>query len=215
MKLFLDTANLEEIKSAASWGVVDGVTTNPTLIAREGRDFKETIQEIARWIDGPISAETVSLDAEGMINEGHELASWHQNVHVKVPATVEGIKAAKALSEAGIRTNVTLVFSINQILLAAKAGATFISPFVGRLDDVGEPGLDLIAQGVELIENYRFSSQILVASVRSPRMVADAALLGAHIATLPFKILEQMYQHPLTDTGVKKFLADWAAAQKK
>ncbi len=214
MKLFLDTANLEEIRTAASWGVVDGVTTNPSLIAKEGRDFKSTIQEICGYIDGPISAETISLDAEGMINEGHELATWHANIHVKVPATVEGIKAAKALSEAGIKTNVTLVFSLNQVLLAAKAGATFISPFVGRLDDAGEEGMNLIAEAVELIENYRFSSQILVASVRSPRMVADAALLGAHIATVPYKILEQMYQHPLTDVGIKKFLADWQAAKK-
>lgn len=214
MKIFLDTANLDEIRTAASWGIVDGVTTNPSLIAKEGRDFKETIKEICGYVDGPISAETISLDAEGMINEGHEFATWHNNIHVKVPATVEGIKAAKALSEAGIRTNVTLVFSINQVLLAAKAGATFISPFVGRLDDVGEDGMNLISEAVDLIRAYRYSSQILVASVRSPRMVSQAALMGAHIATVPFKILEQMYQHPLTDAGIKKFLTDWQSIKK-
>lgn len=214
MKLFLDTANLEEIRTAASWGIVDGVTTNPSLIAKEGRDFKETILEICGYIDGPVSAETISQDAEGMINEGHEFASWHANIHVKIPATIEGIKAAKALTDAGIKTNVTLVFSLNQVLLAAKAGATFISPFVGRLDDVGEQGMNLISEAMEVIEEYRYSSQILVASVRTARMVADAALLGAHIATVPYKILEQMYQHPLTDAGLKKFLSDWQAAKK-
>lgn len=214
MKLFLDTANLEEIKTAASWGVIDGITTNPTLIAKEGRDFKQTIQEICSYVDGPVSAETISQDAPGMISEGREFATWHPNVHVKVPATVEGIKAAKALSEMGIKTNVTLVFSINQVLLAAKAGATLISPFIGRLDDIGERGMDLVAKAVELIANYRFGSQILVASVRSPETVAEAALHGAHIATIPFKVLEQLYLHPLTDAGLKKFLADWATLKK-
>lgn len=214
MKLFLDTANLEEIKTAASWGVIDGITTNPTLIAKEGRDFKQTIQEICSYVDGPVSAETISQDAQGMINEGREFATWHNNIHVKVPATIEGIKATKALSEAGIKTNVTLVFSLNQVLLAAKAGATFISPFIGRLDDIGDQGMNLISEAMEVIEAYRYSSQILVASVRTARMVADAALLGAHIATVPYKILEQMYQHPLTDSGLKKFLADWGAYHK-
>jgi transaldolase len=214
MKLFLDTANLEEIKTAASWGIVDGVTTNPTLIAKEGRDFKQTIQEICSYVDGPVSAETISQDAQGMINEGREFATWHPNVHVKVPATIEGIKAAKAFGEMGIKTNVTLVFSINQVLLAAKAGATLISPFIGRLDDIGERGMDLVAKAVELIANYRFGSQILVASVRSPETVAEAALHGAHISTIPFKVLEQLYVHPLTDAGLKKFLADWATLKK-
>lgn len=214
MKLFLDTANLEEIKTAASWGVIDGITTNPTLIAKEGRDFKQTIQEICSYVDGPVSAETISQDAQGMINEGREFATWHPNVHVKVPATIEGIKAAKAFGEMGIKTNVTLVFSINQVLLAAKAGATLISPFIGRLDDIGERGMDLVAKAVELIANYRFGSQILVASVRSPETVAEAALHGAHISTIPFKVLEQLYVHPLTDAGLKKFLADWATLKK-
>ncbi len=212
MKLFLDTANLDEIKTAATWGIVDGVTTNPTLIAREGKDFKATIQEICSYIDGPISAETVSPDAEGMIREGREFAAWHKNVHVKVPATVEGIKAAKKLSELGIKTNVTLVFSVNQVLLAAKAGATLISPFVGRLDDAGENGLDLVAAALDVLDNYGFESELLVASVRSPATVAKAAALGADIATVPFKVLEQMYQHPLTDAGIKKFMDDWKKA---
>ena len=214
MKIFLDTANLDEIRTAARWGIVDGVTTNPSLIAKEGSSFKEIILEICSYIDGPISAETTKLDAEGMIEEGREFAQWHANIHVKIPATIEGIKAAKVLSSEGIKTNVTLVFSLNQVLLAAKAGATFISPFVGRLDDVGEDGATLISDAVQVIERYRFSSDILVASVRSPNMVARAALCGAHIATIPFKVLESMYQHPLTDAGLKKFLADWQSMPK-
>ncbi len=209
MKLFIDTANLDEIKTAASWGIIDGVTTNPTLIAKEGRDFKKTILEICKMVDGPISAETVSPDVAGMIKEGKEFATWHKNIHVKVPCTAEGIKAVVAFKKLKIKTNVTLVFSANQVLLAAKAGATLISPFVGRLIDAGEDGMHMIAEAVQIIENYGFDSQILVASVRDPRMVTDAALLGAHIATVPFKVLEQLFKHPLTDVGIKKFLADW------
>ncbi len=215
MKLFIDTANLEEIKTAASWGILDGVTTNPTLIAKEGRDFKKTILEITKMVDGPISAETVSEDAAGMIKEGKEFAKWHKNIHVKVPCTAEGIKAVVAFKKLKIKTNVTLVFSANQVLLAAKAGATLISPFVGRLVDAGEDGMQMIAESVQIIENYGFESQILVASVRDPRMVTDAALLGAHIATVPFKILEQVFKHQLTEAGIKKFLQDWATVKNK
>ena len=214
MKLFIDTANLEEIKTAASWGVIDGVTTNPSLIAKEGKDFKSVVQEICSIVDGPISAETVSLDAAGMVKEGKEFAKWHKNIHVKVPATSEGIKAVVKFKKLGIKTNVTLVFSANQVLLAAKAGATLISPFVGRLVDAGENGMDMIAESVQIIENYNFSSQILVASVRDTRMVTDAAVLGAHIATVPFKVLEACFKHPLTDKGIEKFLQDWEKAKK-
>lgn len=214
MKLFIDTANLEEIKTAASWGIIDGVTTNPTLIAKEGKDFKSVVQEICSIVDGPISAEAVSLDAAGMVKEGKEFAKWHKNIHVKVPCTAEGIKAVVEFSKLGIKTNVTLVFSANQVLLAAKAGATLISPFVGRLVDAGENGMDMIAESVQIIENYNFSSQILVASVRDTRMVTDAAVIGAHIATVPFKVLEACFKHPLTDKGIEKFLQDWEKAKK-
>lgn len=209
MQLFIDSANLEEIKTAASWGILNGATTNPSLIAKEGKDFKKTILEICKLIKGPVSAETVSLDAAGMVKEGKEFAGWHKNIYVKVPCTIEGIKAVQAFKKLKIRTNVTLVFSPNQVLLAAKAGADLISPFVGRLDDAGEDGMEMIAKSIAIIENYNFTSRILVASVRSPLMVERAAILGAHIATVPFKILEQMYQHPLTDSGIKKFLEDW------
>lgn len=214
MKLFIDSAVLEEIKTAASWGVIDGVTTNPTLIMRAGMDFKKTILEICKIVNGPISVETVSPDALGMVAEGKDFAKWHKNVYVKVPATVEGIKACRALTKLGIKVNVTLVFSANQALLAAKAGAALISPFVGRLVDAGEDGMAMIAEAVKIIKNYNFASQILVASVRDTKMVTDAALLGAHIATCPFKVLEAMFKHPLTDKGIEMFLADWAKAKK-
>lgn len=209
MKLFIDTANLDEIRAAAEWGVIDGVTTNPTLIAREGRDFKKTILEICDIVDGPVSAETVSPDAEGMVKEGKEFASWHENVHVKVPCTSEGIRAVSMLSHLNIRTNVTLVFTPNQVMLAAKAGATLISPFVGRLVDQGEDGMKMIAESMQIIDNYDFKAQLLVASVRDTKTVQDAAILGAHIATVPFKILKELFNHPLTDAGIQKFLADW------
>lgn len=210
MKFFLDTANLDEIREAASWGQVDGVTTNPSLIAKEGRDFRKVIEEICTIVDGPISAEAVSLDAEGMIREGRGFAQWHPNVIVKLPMTIEGLKACKALTADGIKTNVTLIFSANQALLAARAGATYVSPFVGRLDDEGQDGMGLIAEIVEVFQNYDFDTQILVASVRHPMHVTEAAKLGADVATMPFKILKQLYHHPLTDVGIAKFMEDWA-----
>jgi transaldolase len=214
MQLFIDSANLEEVKIAAGWGIIDGATTNPSLIAKEGKDFKKTILEICKLVKGPVSAETVSLDAPGMIKEGKEFANWHKNIYVKVPCTIEGIKAVQQFKKLGIKTNVTLIFSPNQVLLAAKAGASLISPFVGRIDDAGEDGMEMIAKSLSIIENYKFTSKILVASVRSPLMVERAAVLGAHIATLPFKILEQLSQHPLTDVGLKKFLEDWKGYKK-
>ena len=214
MKLFIDSAKLDEIKIAASWGILDGVTTNPSLILQGGGDFKKTILEITKIVDGPISAETVSPDAAGMVKEGKEFAKWHKNIHVKVPCTSEGIQAVKEFRKLGIKTNVTLVFSANQVLLAAKVGATLISPFVGRLVDAGENGMEMIAEVMQIIKNYNFTSELLVASVRDPGMVTQAAKLGAHIATCPFKVLEAMFKHPLTDKGIEKFLADWAKAKK-
>ncbi len=224
MKLFIDSAKLDEIKTAASWGVIDGVTTNPTLImkaglpgvasAKTGGDFKETILEICKIVNGPISAEAVSVDAEGMIAEGKEFAKWHKNVHVKVPCTSEGIKAVTEFTKLGIKTNVTLVFSPAQVLLAAKAGATLISPFVGRLDDINEDGMKMVADALAIIENYNFEPQLLVASVRTPAHVEKAAVLGAHIATVPFKVLEQLFKHPLTDKGIEMFLKDWEMVKK-
>lgn len=209
MKFFLDTANLDEIREAASWGQIDGVTTNPSLIAKEGRDFKQVIHEICSLVDGPISAEVISLEAEGMVREGREFAKWHPNVVIKVPMTIEGLKAVKVFAAEGIKTNVTLVFSANQALLAARAGATYLSPFVGRLDDEGQDGMGLISEIVEVFTNYDFDTQILVASVRHPMHVTQAAKLGADVVTMPYKILKQMYHHPLTDVGIEKFLKDW------
>jgi len=209
MKFFIDTANIEEIKTAHAWGVVDGVTTNPSLIAKEGRDFKQVVLEICDIVDGPVSAEVISLKAEEMVTEAKELVTWHKNVVIKIPCTPDGLKAVKQLTGLGVKTNVTLVFSANQVLLAAKAGATYISPFVGRLDDAGEDGLQMIANSLAIIENYNFTSQILVASIRSPLTVQKAAILGAHVATIPFKVLQQMFKHPLTDVGIKTFLTDW------
>lgn len=210
MKFFIDTANVDEIKIAHSWGLVDGVTTNPSLIAREGRNFKQVVLEICDIVDGPISAEVISLEADKMIEEALELAAWHKNIVIKIPCTPDGLIAVKKLSQQNIKTNVTLVFSTSQVLLAAKAGATYISPFVGRLDDSGENGMQMIPESVAIIENYNFSSQILVASIRTTQMVQQAAVIGAHVATIPFKIMQQMFQHPLTDAGIEKFLADWA-----
>ncbi|MDO8626458.1 MAG: fructose-6-phosphate aldolase [Candidatus Magasanikbacteria bacterium] len=214
MKLFIDSAVINEIKTAVSWGMVDGVTTNPTLIMRAGKDFKTTILEICKMVSGPVSAETISPDAEGMIREGREFAKWHKNVYVKVPCTSEGLKACHELTKLGIKVNVTLVFSANQVLLAAKAGAALISPFVGRLVDAGEDGMKMIQEAMAIINNYHFAARLLVASVRDTRMVTDAAILGAHIATVPFKVLEAMYRHPLTDKGIQTFLEDWAKAKK-
>lgn len=213
MQIFLDSANIKEIREAASWGILSGVTTNPTLIAKEkGADFQSTIQEIATLVDGPISAETVSLDAEGMVREGHEYAQWHPNVIIKVPSTTEGLKAVYRLAKDGIRTNVTLCFNTSQALFAARAGAFVISPFVGRVDDTGVDGMQLIR---EIAQVYRadpdITTMILSASIRHPRHIVESALAGADIATCPFKVLEQSMKHPLTDSGIERFLADWKA----
>lgn len=209
MKIFLDTANVDHIREANALGIVDGVTTNPSLIAKEGRDFRQVVEEICSIVDGPISAEAVSLDAEGMVAEAESLSRIHKNIVVKIPMTAEGLKAVKVLSRKKIKTNVTLVFSSSQALLAAKAGATYVSPFVGRLDDISHDGMDLIEQIVTIYENYGFPTEIIVASVRNPLHVIQAALMGAHIATVPYNVLLQLVQHPLTDIGIQKFLVDW------
>ena len=209
MKFFLDTANLEELKKGASWGIVDGVTTNPSLIAKEGRPLEEHIREICQIVDGDVSAEVVSTDAESMIKEGRELSYIHRNVVVKCPLTRDGIKATSALAKEGIRVNVTLCFTAGQALLAAKAGAYIISPFVGRLDDIGYSGMDLIRSITQIYKNYGFATQVLAASLRSPTHVIDSALAGAHIGTMPFKVLDMLFNHPLTDKGLDQFLKDW------
>lgn len=213
MKFFIDTANVEEIKKANDMGVICGVTTNPSLIAKEGRDFNEVIKEIASIVDGPISGEVkaTTLDAEGMIKEGREIAAIHPNMIVKIPMTVEGLKAVKVLASEGIKTNVTLIFSANQALLAARAGATYVSPFLGRLDDISQPGIDLIDAIVQIFQNYGLSTEIIAASIRNPIHVTDCALAGADIATVPYKVIEQMTKHPLTDQGIEKFQADYKA----
>ena len=215
MKFFIDTANINEIKEAASYGLLDGVTTNPSLVAREGRNFRELLDEILKIVDGPISAEVVSTDYAGIMKEAHELASIHKNIVVKVPLIKEGIKAVKSLSDEGINTNVTLCFSPSQALLAAKAGATYISPFVGRLDDISHDGMGLIQQIVQIYENYDFETQVLVASIRHPLHLVDAALMGAHVATMPFDVIEKLFKHPLTDLGLEKFLSDWKKSNEK
>lgn len=209
MKLFIDTANVDEIREAASWGILDGVTTNPSLVAKTGRDFQQVIEEICGIVDGPINAEVISTNAAGMIEEGRRLSRLHANVFVKVPMTAEGLKACRALSEESIRVNVTLVFSAAQALLAAKAGASFISPFVGRLDDAGHDGMEVIDQIVHILSNYTYRAEVLVASVRNPLHVIRSAEMGAHIATCPFAVLQQLIRHPLTDIGLERFLADW------
>jgi len=209
MKFFLDTANLEEIRQAASMGLIDGVTTNPSLIAKEKGDFRDLLKQICAAVPGPISAEVVALDAAGMLKEGRELAKIADNITVKVPVTLEGLKAVRAFSSEGIKTNVTLIFSPLQALMAAKAGATFVSPFVGRLDDVGASGMEVVSQIVEIYENYGFTTEVLVASIRHPMHVVEAALMGADVATMPWKVLQQLIQHPLTDIGIQRFLDDW------
>lgn len=214
MKFFIDTADVKEIRAANEMGCVDGVTTNPSLIAKTGRPFEETIKEICSIVDGPISAEVVGLTAPEMLSEARVLAKIHKNIVVKIPMTVEGMKAVKTLTAEGIRTNVTLCFSANQALLAAKAGATYISPFVGRLDDISEIGMELIRDIVTIYKNYGFTTQVLVASVRNPIHVLEAAKLGAHVATVPFAVINQLASHPLTDAGIKKFLADWEKVPK-
>ena len=209
MKFFIDTANIDEIKEAHSMGMVDGVTTNPSLIAKEGRDFEEIIKQICDIVDGPISAEVISLDTDGMVKEARHLAKIHKNIVVKIPMTVDGLKATRKLSVDGIKTNVTLVFSPLQALMAAKAGATYVSPFIGRLDDLSQEGLLLVEQIVEIYSNYAFDTEIIVASIRSPVHVLESALMGADIATIPFKVLGKLAAHPLTDKGIKAFLDDW------
>ncbi len=214
MKFFIDTANIDEIKEAHRMGMVDGVTTNPSLIAKEGRDFEEIIKEICQLVDGPISAEVVSVDTQGMIKEARDLAKIHDNIVVKIPMTVDGLKATRQLSEEGIKTNVTLVFSPLQALMAAKAGATYVSPFIGRLDDLSQEGLLLVEQMVEIYSNYAFDTEIIVASVRNPLHVLESALMGADIATIPFSVLGKLAAHPMTDKGLKAFLDDWEKTKK-
>ncbi|GAW93791.1 fructose-6-phosphate aldolase [Calderihabitans maritimus] len=215
MRLFIDTANVEEIREAFELGIISGVTTNPTLVAREGRNFQELVREIASIVDGPISAEAVSLEAGTMVKEAEELAGIHPNVVVKIPMTAEGLKAVKLLKEKGIRTNVTLIFSANQALLAARAGATYVSPFIGRLDDVGHDGLQVIADTVQIFAQHGIDTEIIAASIRHPMHVTEAAKLGADIATVPYKVLMQMIKHPLTDVGIERFLADWEKVKNK
>ncbi|MHB1845556.1 MAG: fructose-6-phosphate aldolase [Deltaproteobacteria bacterium] len=215
MKFFIDTADIDEIKRAHAMGMVDGVTTNPSLVARTGRPFRELLNDILAVVEGPVNAEVVSLEAEAMIREGRDLAKIHDNIVVKIPMTMDGLRAVRALTADGIRTNVTLIFSPTQALLAAKAGASYVSPFVGRLDDVAEDGMELVSQILEIYENYDYDTQTLVASVRHPIHVLTAARLGADVATLPFNVIEQLARHPLTDSGLKKFLADWEKVPKK
>jgi transaldolase len=216
MKFFIDTANPGEIRKAYDMGVIDGVTTNPTLISKENRDFSSLIEEIRGIIQGlPISLEVISLKAEGMIEEARTLAKLGDNVVVKIPMTAEGLRAIKVLVAEGIKTNTTLVFSPTQALLAAKAGTTYVSPFIGRLDDISQTGMDLIEQIVTIFDNYGFDSEVIVSSVRNPIHVLEAALIGAHVATIPYKVIEQLVQHPLTDIGIERFLADWKKVPKK
>ncbi len=214
MKFFIDTANVDAIRKAHERGMVDGVTTNPSLVAKEGRDFREVIDEIASFVKGPISLEVVSEDAEGMLKEARELNGWIENAAIKIPLTWEGLKATKICAEEGIKTNVTLCFSANQALLAAKAGASFVSPFIGRLDDIGHTGMQLISDIADIYSNYGYATEIIVASIRHPLHVFEAAQLGADIATIPPSVLDKMVNHPLTDIGIKKFLADWEKVPK-
>ena len=214
MKLFIDTANVEEIRKANDMGVICGVTTNPSLIAKEGRIFEDVVREITDIVDGPISAEVISLDSEGMIKEAIELAKIHKNIIIKLPMTAEGLKAVKVLNKEKIKTNVTLVFSAGQALLAAKAGATYVSPFVGRLDDIGNDGMNIIKEIVEIFRNYEIDTEIIAASIRHPMHVIEAARLGCHIATIPYKVIMQLTKHPLTDKGIDQFLKDWDTVPK-
>ncbi len=215
MKFFIDTANIDEIKEAASLGVLDGVTTNPSLVAKEGKDFRELLDEIIKIVDGPISAEVIATDYEGMLKEARELAAIHKNIVVKIPLIKEGLKAVKTLSGEGINTNVTLCFSASQALLAAKAGATYISPFVGRLDDISTSGMELISQIVQIYSNYNYQTEVLVASIRHPLHLVEAALMGADVCTIPFAVINKLFNHPLTDIGIDKFLSDWKKLDNK
>jgi transaldolase len=214
MKIFIDTANIDEIKKANDWGVIDGVTTNPTLVAKESRGFDEVVREIISIVDGPISLEVIGLQSDEMINEAIEMSGWSQNVVIKIPMTPEGLKAVKILNAKKIRTNVTLVFSANQAILAAKAGATYVSPFIGRLDDIGHDGMQVVRDMVTIFGAYNFKTEIIVASVRHPLHVIEAAKAGAHVVTIPFNVIEKMFSHPLTDAGLAKFLSDWKKVPK-
>jgi transaldolase len=214
MKFFIDTANIDEIKKAYALGMVDGVTTNPSLIAKENRPFEELLREICELVDGPVNGEVVSLEAEGMVEEGRKLAAFHPNIVVKIPMTTEGLKAVKILSAENIRTNVTLIFSSTQALMAAKAGASYVSPFVGRLDDISQSGMELVSDIMNIYGNYGYETEVIVASIRNPIHVVEAALIGADIATIPFKVIAQLAKHPLTDIGMEKFLADWEKRAK-
>ena len=215
MKFFIDTANINEIKEAASLGILDGVTTNPSLVSKEGKDFRKLLDEILAIVDGPVSAEVISTEYNGIIKEAHELAKIHKNIVIKVPLIKEGLKAVKTLSDEGIKTNVTLCFSPSQALLAAKAGATYISPFVGRLDDISHSGMELISQIVQIYRNYDYPTQVLVASIRHPLHLVDAALMGADVCTMPFSVINRLFGHPLTDLGLEKFLSDWKKMEPK
>jgi len=215
MKLFIDTANVAHIKEANALGVICGVTTNPSLIAKEGRDFVEVVKEITTIVDGPISAEVIDLKHEGMVAEARELAKLHKNIIIKIPMTLEGLKATKILTAEGIKTNVTLIFNSTQALLAARAGATYVSPFLGRLDDIGMNGMNLIEEIVDIFDRHGIETEIIAASIRNPIHVIEAARIGAHIATVPFNVIEQMSKHPLTDAGIERFLKDWESVPKK
>ncbi|MFZ1518444.1 MAG: fructose-6-phosphate aldolase [Ignavibacteriaceae bacterium] len=215
MKFFIDTANINEIKEAAALGILDGVTTNPSLVAKEGKDFRKLLDEILAVVNGPVSAEVISTDYDGILKEAHELAKIHDNIVIKVPLIKEGLKAVRTLSLENIKTNVTLCFSPSQALLAAKAGATYISPFVGRLDDISHDGMDLISQIVQIYKNYDYKTQVLVASIRHPLHLVDAALMGADVCTMPFSVIDKLFNHPLTDLGLEKFLSDWQKTQNK
>lgn len=214
MKIFIDTAKISEIKEAAALGILDGVTTNPSLVAKEGKDFLILLNEILTLVDGPVSAEVISTDYEGILKEGREYSKLHKNIVVKVPLIKEGLKAVKTFSDEGIKTNVTLCFSASQAVLAAKAGATYISPFVGRLDDISENGMGLIEQIVDIYNNYYFKTEVLVASIRHPLHFVDACLIGADVCTMPFDVINKLYNHPLTDIGLEKFLSDWKKTAK-
>ncbi|MGZ6029090.1 MAG: fructose-6-phosphate aldolase [Myxococcaceae bacterium] len=213
MKLFIDTANVAEINEAASWGILDGVTTNPSLVSREGRAYHELVAEICRIVPGPVSAEVIATDADGMEREGRELAAIAENVVVKLPITTDGVKVCARFTEEGIATNLTLCFSPAQALLVAKAGATYVSPFVGRIDDVGQDGMQLVREIVQIYDGYEFPTQVLVASVRHPQHVVEAALAGADVATVPFKVLQQLFHHPLTDIGLQRFISDFRSGK--
>lgn len=215
MKFFIDTANIDEIREVNSWGIIDGVTTNPSLIAKEGRNFEEVVEEITNIVDGPVSAEVISLDAEGMLKEARELAKINKNIVIKIPMCKEGLKATKMLTDEGIKTNVTLIFTASQALMAAKAGAIYVSPFLGRLDDISTEGMRLIEEISTIFENYLIDTEIIAASIRHPMHVVDCALVGADIATIPYKVFNQMLNHPLTDSGIERFLKDWESVKDK